>query len=150
MGRKKNAIRQHWVADYVEGEEAATSDYKELAKWITAITDATDEEVEAYADYAGDGTPKDEILSIKEAYDVEGTYDPTDEAQALIAKKKRLLGQGRKVWHKIITADETTQIEGVATLSAIVAGSGEASEHEAFSCTIAYDEIPKVSDYVVV
>lgn len=148
MARAKNAIRRHLIADYNGGTEPSIEDYKELAKWITEITDSTDEEVEDYADYAGDGTPKSEILSIKETYDVVGTYDPTDEAQKLVAGKKREIGEGRKIWHKIITADETQEISGVATVSAIVAGSGNASEYEEFGCTIAFDTIPKVAEHV--
>lgn len=148
MARAKNAIRRHLIADMtVDGAVPTESDYKELAKWITDIEDATDEEVEDYADYAGDGTPKSEVISIKEAYSVSGTYDPTDEAQALVASKKRLVGEGRKVWHKIITADEKQEIEGIATLSEIITGSGNASEYEEFGCTIAFDSIPTVEDY---
>ena len=149
MSRQKNAIRQHFIAD-VDPKDINTApaegEYFELAKWITDIEDATDENVEDYADYAGDGTPKSEVISIKEAYDVTGTYDPTDPAQRLVASKKRLLGEGRKVWHKIITADGTQTAEGIATLSAIITGSGNAAEFEAFSCNIAFDAIPEVTD----
>lgn len=148
MARKKNAIRRHLIADMtVDGAKPAEGDYLELAKWITDIEDASDEEVEDYADYAGDGTPKSEVISIKEAYSVSGTYDSTDEAQALVASKKRLVGEGRKVWHKIITADEKQEIEGIATLSEIVTGSGNASEYEAFGCTISYDSVPEVTEH---
>lgn len=79
----------------------------------------------------------------KEAYDFTGTYDPTDAAQALIAGKKRKLGDGRKVWHRIISADGKKQYTAVATVSAIVAGSGNAAEYEAFSCRIAFDTLAK-------
>lgn len=146
--RNKNAIRKHLVAEYdPETTEVPTEEeYFELAKWITDVEDATDENVEDYADYAGDGTPKSEVISVKEAYDVTGTYDPTDKAQALIASKKRKIGDGRKIWHKIVSANETEEAEGVATVSAIIAGSGNAADFEAFGCNIAYDTIPEVTE----
>lgn len=90
-----------------------------------------------------DGTEKDEVTMFKEAYNVTGTFDPLDAAQKLVASKRRLLGDGRKVWHRIISADGTTSVTAVATLSAIVAGSGNAAEFEAFGCRIAFDEIAK-------
>lgn len=147
MARHKNALRQHLIADFDGGKQVPSDgEFKELARWITSITESSDETVEDYGDYAGDGTPKEEVVSIKEKYDVEGTYDPTDEAQTLIVSKKRKLGDDRKVWHKIISADGQTSVVGLATLSNIVAGSGEATEYEAFSCSIAFDEIAKVVD----
>ena len=54
MARNKNAIRRHLIADMtVDGAKPAEGDYLELAKWITDIEDATDEEVEDYAVCAG-------------------------------------------------------------------------------------------------
>lgn len=144
MARNKNALRKHLVADFdpTSRDTVPTDEeFHELAHWITDIEDGSDETIEEYADYAGDGTPKDEVTTFKEAYDVTGTYDPEDPAQALIASKKRTLGDGRKVWHRIITADGSKQYTGVATLSAIVAGSGNAAEYEAFGCRIAYDSL---------
>lgn len=144
MARRKNALRQHLIADYKpDNEKPSTGEFLELARWITTITESSDETVEDYGDYAGDGTPKEEVAAFKEKYDVEGTYDPEDPAQALIASKKRKLGDDRKVWHKIISADGTKTVVGVATLTAIVAGSGDATEFEDFSCSIAFDEIAK-------
>ncbi|WP_225743371.1 phage tail tube protein [Marinilactibacillus sp. Marseille-P9653] len=146
MARNKNALRQHLIADVdLENmkEVPTDGDFLALEKWITDIEDGSDETVDAYADYAGDGTEKDEVTMFKEAYDVTGTYDPKDPAQALVASKKRLLGDGRKVWHRIISADGTASVTGLATLSGIVAGSGNAAEFEAFGCRIAFDEIAK-------
>lgn len=144
MGRSKNALRQHLIAEFdPENKDAVPTEeeFLELAYWITDIEDGSDETVDEYADYAGDGTPKDEVTSFKEAYDVTGTYDPNDPAQALVASKKRKLGNGRKVWHRIITADGSKQYTGVATVTGIVAGSGNAADFEAFACRIAYDSL---------
>lgn len=152
MGRNKNALRQHLIADYdptAPTTVPAADEFSELAKWITDIEDGSDENVEEYADYAGDGTPKDEVTSFKEAYDVTGTYDPEDAAQALVASKKRKLGDGRKVWHRIITADGKKQYTAVATLTGIIAGSGNAAEHEAFACRIAFDTLANEEAVVV-
>lgn len=144
MARNKNALRQHLIADFDPLTSTVVPEdleFKELAHWITDIEDGSDENVEEYADFAGDGTPKDEVTTFKEAYDVSGTYDPEDPAQALVASKKRKLGEGRKVWHRVITADGTKQYTGIATLTAIVAGSGNAAEYEAFGCRIAFDAL---------
>lgn len=145
MARDKNALRRHLVAEYEPGVDAPSEEeYLELAKWITDIEDSTDETTEDYADYAGDGTQSLDVTGFREAYDVTGTYDPEDEAQALIASKKRKLGVGRKIWHKIISANGAEEVEGVATVSAIVAGSGNAADFQAFGCNIAFDTIPEV------
>lgn len=146
MARKKNAIRKHSVAPYKKEEEAAAPEegFLPLAKWITTVEDATDENVEEYGDYAGDGNPKSEVTSVSEKWSFEGTYDPEDEAQKLIAGMKRETGDDRKLWHKIEMTDGSVAV-GLATALEIVAGSGEATEHETFSCTLSYDNLPKVT-----
>lgn len=144
MARKKNAIRKHSVAPYKKEEAAPEEGFLPLAKWITTVEDATDENVEEYGDYAGDGNPKSEVTSVSEKWSFEGTYDPEDEAQKLIAGMKRETGDDRKLWHKIEMTDGSVAV-GLATALEIVAGSGEATEHETFSCTLSYDNLPKVT-----
>ena len=78
----------------------------------------------------------------------EGFYDPEDPAQALIAGLKYKTGDGRKIWHKVVSADGKKEWVGRATVSAIVAGSGDASAYETFSCTIRFDRIPEEKDVV--
>lgn len=146
MARLKNAERKHLIQEWVKGEEPLEESYLELAELISGITDSSEEEHEDEAFYDGDGTPERTVTSIAEAYDVEGQYDPSNEAQELIASKKRLLGDSRKIWHKIVRSDGKKAWEGVATLSDIVAGSGPAAEFEAFSCNIRYDQMPKETD----
>ena len=146
MGRKKNALRGHFIQAYVPGTEAPVeADWAELAKLISAINDDTQEETEDTAFYDGDGTPETSVISVAGAYGVEGQYDPTDEAQELIAEMKYKTGDGRKVWHKIVSSDGTKQWVGRATVTAIVAGSGDASAYETFSCNIRFDSIPTES-----
>ncbi|WP_342512253.1 phage tail protein [Sporosarcina sp. FSL K6-1522] len=144
MGRKKNALRGHFVQAYVPGADTpVTDDWVELAKLISAINDDTQEETEDTAWYDGDGTPETSVTSVAGAYGVEGQYDPTDEAQQLIADMKYKTGDGRKIYHKIVSSDGTKQWVGRATVTAIVAGSGDASAYEAFSCNIRFDSIPE-------
>lgn len=145
MGRNKNALRGHFVQEYIPGTETPGDEWLELADWITDITDDTQEETEDTAFYSGDGTPETEVISVAGAYNVEGTYDPTDEAQELIANLKYKTGVGRKVWHRVVSANGEKEWVGRATVTAIVAGSGNAAEYEAFSCNIRFDQIPEES-----
>lgn len=142
MGRKKNALRGHYVQEYINGAEAVEADWLELADWITDITDDTQEATEETAYYSGDGTPEEEVISVAGAYNVEGTYDSTDPAQSFIAGLKYKTGDGRKVWHRVVASDETKEWVARATVTAIVAGSGNAGEFEAFSCNIRFDTLP--------
>lgn len=146
MARFKNALRGHFIGTYdPEAPTVEPTDWLEVAKWITDISDDTQEETEETAYYDGDGTPESEVTSVAGAYSFEGTHDPEDPAQALIAGLKYKTGDGRKVWHKVVSADEAEQTVGVATVTAIVAGSGPAGEYEAFSCNIRYDQTPEIS-----
>ena len=142
MARKKNALRGHFIGALDETDKTKVPTvWLELAKWITEITDDTDEGTEEVGYYSGDGTPTTEIITIAEKWTVTGTYDSTDAAQALVASKKRLTGEDRKVWHKIVQTDGKT-FSGIATLSEIKAGTGEATTYEEFSCVLNYDQIP--------
>jgi len=143
--RNKNAARQHFVAPYLGENVAPTTGFLPLAKYISEITDSSEDVIDEFADYAGDGTVQSDVTGIQEAWDVTGTFDATDAAQALIAGKKRSIGNDRKVWHKIIDSNGTEQVLGVATAKSIVAGSGAAEELEEFSCTLQYDQRPDVT-----
>ena len=57
-------------------------------------------------------------------------------------------GDERNVWFKVVDADGKTQYVGVATVSGIKIGGGEASEYEAFECTISWNAAPKQSAVV--
>lgn len=142
MSREKNALRKHEIAPY-GNEETVPTEFMELAKWITDIEDSSEDTTEDYADYAGDGSLTVDVTNVREAYDFTGTYDPEDEGQAYIAGLKRKRGLGRKVWHRVTSSDGTSEVVGVATVTNIIAGSGNAADYEAFGCTITYDQIPK-------
>ena len=147
FGRRKNAMRGHFVQAIADGADSPDeSGWLELARYISSITDSTTEETEEEAFYDGDGTPEETITSVAEAYDVSGQYDPEDEAQQLIADLKHKIGDGRKIWHRVVRSDGQKEWVGKATVSAIVAGSGDASAYEDFSCTIRFDHIPEATD----
>lgn len=149
MTRQKNALRGHFVAPYNNGTEpTGESTWLELAKWITDVSDDTDEKTEDQAFYDGDGTEETSVISVKGAYTFEGTYDPEDKAQALIAAMKYKTGDERKVWHKVVQSDKKKQFVGVATVTEIKAGSGAAADYEAFGCKISYNATPKESAIV--
>ena len=143
MARQKNALRGHFIAlvtdPKTEPEKAA---YKELAKWIEDVEDDTDEGTTSIAYYDGDGTEETTVTSVK------GTYDKEDEAMALIAGLKYKLGNERLVWHKVVDSDGKNQHVGIATVSAIKAGSGAAANYEEFSCKISYNSLPKTTAVV--
>jgi hypothetical protein len=149
MARNKNALRGHFVAAYDPlTPDTEPTEWLELAKYISTISDDTEEETDSTGYYDGDGTPETDIISVAGAYTAEGFYDPEDPAQALIAGLKYKTGEGRKIWHRVVSADGAKEWVGRATVSAIVAGSGDASAYETFSCTIRFDRIPEEKDVV--
>ena len=72
MTRQKNALRGHYVAPYNGGVEPSTEDaWLELAKWISDVSDDTDENTDDQAYYDGDGVVETTVVSVKCAYTVE-------------------------------------------------------------------------------
>lgn len=143
-GRMKNALRGHFIAPYITGvaKPPAESAFKQLAKWITTVSDSTEEQTNSEAFYDGDGTPETSVNSVASGYSFEGYYDSTDEAQQIIEEMRFKTGSDRKVWHKVVSADGKKEWTGIAVVTAIVAGAGEAEEYETFNCTITYSQIP--------
>lgn len=146
MGKNKNALRGHFVQEYTPGQEKPGTEWLELAEGIVTIGDDTQEETEDTAYYDGDGTPETEVISVAGAYTPEGHYYPDNPAQKLIADLKYKTGTGRKIWHKVVSSDGKQEWVGRATVSAIVAGAGDASAYEIFSCNIRFDRIPEETD----
>src|SRR5678816_3681909 len=112
MARNKNALREHYVASIPATGLPAEGDYKLLAQWISDISDDTDENVESTAFYDGDGTPTSDVTRVAMAWSFEGFYDASNAAQTIIHDMKLDLGEGRKVYHKIIESSGTKQYEG--------------------------------------
>lgn len=143
MARFKNALREHYIAPWTEGEtETPTEGWLKLAKYISNVSDDTDEETDDTGYYDGDGTKETTVTGVSGSYSYEGSHDPSDPAQAYIAGLKYKLGDARKVWQRVVSADGTKEWVGVATVSAIIAGAGDATEYEDFSCTVTYNQLP--------
>ncbi|WP_105178689.1 phage tail tube protein, partial [Streptococcus suis] len=144
MAKHKNALRGHFIAPFTSIDAKPSADaWLELARWISDITDDTDEKVDEQAYYDSDGTEETVVTGVKVAYSFEGLYDPEDKAQKHIADLKLKLGNDRLVWHKVVSADKKKEWVGPATVTEIIAGSGAASEYEKFGCKISYNSIPE-------
>lgn len=148
MPKQKNAKRKHYVApwDAANASTEPTADaWKWLADGVTTAEVENDEETDDTAYYNGDGTPETVVKSVKYGYSFEGDYIKEDAAQKIIADMRFLTGDQRKVWFKVIDPDGKTQYSGVATVSEIKIGGGEAAEYESFGCTISWNAAPKQS-----
>lgn len=148
MSRNKNALRGHFIQEYNPGTETPGEEWLELAKYISTIGVEPNETTEEEAFYDGDGTPEETVISVAKAYTPEGYYDPEDPAQALIAGLEYKTGDGRKVWHRVVRSDGKKEWVGRATVLNIIAGAGDASADETFSCTIRFDQIPEEKEVV--
>lgn len=142
MARLKNAFRGHFVQAYTPGAKEPGEEWLELAKYISDIADGTDEQTDTEAFYDGDGTEEETVIGVAGVYSPSGHYDPEDPAQALIAGLKYKTGEGRKIWHKVVSSDGTTEWVARATVTGIIAGAGEASAYEEFACNIRFDTLP--------
>lgn len=147
--RLKNAHRGHFIApfDPLKPDTKPLDDaYLELAKYIATVTDESDEETDDEGFYDGDGTPEETVVSISPGFSFEGYYDSEDPAQKMIADMKYKVGEDRRLWHKVVSSDGTTQWEQVANVSGIKAGDGDATEFEGFECTIKWIKLPIKTD----
>ncbi|MET3504941.1 phage tail tube protein [Halalkalibacter oceani] len=142
MARQKNALTSYFVAPIPEnGDEPA---YMELAKWISSVTDDSDESTEETGYYDGDGTPETDLISRAERYSFEGLYDDEDPAMKFIDGLKRKLGDNRKIMFKKVESNGEIA-EGRATVTDIVTSGGEATEYAPFNCVISFDTTPEVT-----
>ncbi|MGE7113944.1 phage tail tube protein [Lysinibacillus sp. NPDC047702] len=141
MARKKNALTEYFVGKYED--ENSTADLP-LAKYISSVTDDSEEETEEYAYYDGDGTKETEVIGIKKAYTFEGTFDVENPAQKLIADMELEDGEARKIIFKQVRTDGT-EFTGRATVSDIKVTGGEASEFAPFNCRISWDTKPTIT-----
>lgn len=145
MARQKNAKRQHFIAPLDQGTPdtvPADEVFLRLAKYIETIDDDTDEETDDTGYYDGDGTTEETVTSVSGSYSVSGTYDAEDKAQALIASIRYEIGDGRRVWHRVVESNGKKSFTQVANVSGIKAGSGDATSYEEFECTLKWIKKP--------
>jgi len=142
MARKKNALTKYHVGAIPELLGEVT--YLELARWISSVTDDSDEETEDQGWYDGDGTKETDVISVKKSYTFEGLYDADNPAMAFVAALEFETGEARKVNFKQVRTDGSTLI-GPATISGIKVTGGEATEYPAFECTISWDVKPTIT-----
>lgn len=143
--RLKNALRKHYVAPFDPEnpkKKPTEGEYLALAKYIATVSDESDEETDDQGFYDGDGTPEEIVKSISPGFSFEGYHDAEDPAQKLIGDMKYKIGEGRRLWLKVVSADGKRQWEGIANASGIKAGDGDATEFETFECTLKWIALP--------
>ncbi|NMH14654.1 hypothetical protein GV253_06360 [Streptococcus pneumoniae] len=149
MAKNKNAQRKHYIGPYsaehpetVPGKEA----YMWIAKGIKLSSPENNEEDDDAAYFDGDGTKENIIVSKARGRTFEGHRDYSDKAQNFVADKEDEVGDDLIVWYKEVSSDSKTQKEGLARLSEIEIGDGEASELEKIKFKIVWTRKPKKSN----
>lgn len=143
MARLKNALRVHEIGVFDPTKPTTEPTvWLKLAKYIETVNDESDEDTDDTGYYDGDGTPEETVLSVVGGFSFEGLYDAEDKAQALIASMKYKIGDDRRVWFRVTSADKKKKWTQVANVSEIKAGDGDATEYEAFECTIKWIKQP--------
>lgn len=144
MARLKNALRVHEIGIFNPATPTTTpTAWLKLAKYIETVNDESDEDTDDTGYYDGDGTPEETVLSVVGGFSFEGLYDAEDKAQALIASMKYKIGDERRIWFRVTSADKKKTWTEVANVSEIKAGDGDATEYETFECTIKWIRQPK-------
>ncbi|MGX7133087.1 phage tail tube protein [Enterococcus songbeiensis] len=145
MARTKNALTGYFIQPITEtNREAATeAEWLELAKFISNVDDASNEESEATGYYDGDGNPEDEVLSHQLGHSFTGFYDDSDPAMSAIEAMIGKNGDGRKIWYKVVKPTKDKERVGKATVKEPVAQVGDATAFGDFSCTITFDSTPE-------
>lgn len=142
MARKKNALTEYYVSE--SAEDATDATWLRLAKWISTVTDDSDEENEDQGFYDGDGTPETDVISVKKSYSFEGMYDDDDPAMKFIASLEFETGEGRKILFKQVRTNGT-ELVGPATVTEPKVTGGEATEYATFECVISWDKKPQIT-----
>ena len=144
MARLKNALRVHEIGIFNPATPTTEpKDWLKLAKYIGTVNDESDEDTDDTGYYDGDGTPEETVLSVVGGYSFEGLYDAEDKAQALIASMRYKVGDARRVWLRVTSSDRKKSWTEVANVSEIKIGDGDATDYEAFECTIKWIRLPK-------
>lgn len=146
MAKFKNAIRKHYIAPF-DSEHPDTPPTEEKYMWIAKgikesapENDAEDDDV-AYFD--GDGTKEKVITSKSRGRSFEGHRDYADKAQNFVVDKEDAVADDLIVWYKEVTPDGKYYKEGLARLSEIEVGDGEASELETIKFQVNWSRTPE-------
>lgn len=146
MAKFKNAIRKHFIApfDPEHPDTPPTEDeYMWIAKGIKESAPENDAEDDDVAYFDGDGTKEKVITSKSRGRSFEGHRDYADKAQNFVVGKEDAVADDLIVWYKEVTADGKTYKEGLARLSEIEVGDGEASELETIKFQVNWSRTPE-------
>lgn len=146
MAKFKNAIRKHYIAPYdpEHPDTPPTEDkYMWIAKGIKESAPENDAEDDDVAYFDGDGTKEKVITSKSRGRSFEGHRDYADKAQNFVVDKEDAVADDLVVWYKEVTPDGKTYKEGLARLSEIEVGDGEASELETIKFQVNWSRTPE-------
>lgn len=149
MAKFKNAIRKHYIAPYdpEHPDTPPTEDkYLWIAKGIKESAPENDAEDDDIAYFDGDGTKEKIITSKSRGRSFEGHRDYADKAQNFVVDKEDAVADDLIVWYKEVAADGKTYKEGLARLSEIEVGDGEASELETIKFQVNWSRTPEKHD----
>lgn len=149
MAKFKNAIRKHYIAAYdpEHPDTAPTEDkYMWIAKGIKESAPENDAEDDDVAYFDGDGTKEKVITSKSRGRSFEGHRDYADKAQNFVVDKEDAVADDLIVWYKEVTPDGKYYKEGLARLSEIEVGDGEASELETIKFQVNWSRTPVKHD----
>ena len=149
MAKFKNAIRKHYIApfDSEHPDTPPTEDkYLWIAKGIKESAPENDAEDDDVAYFDGDGTKEKIITSKSRGRSFEGHRDYDDKAQNFVVEKEDAVADDLVVWYKEVVPNGKYYKEGLARLSEIEVGDGEASELETIKFQVNWSRTPEKHD----
>lgn len=149
MAKFKNAIRKHYIApfDSEHPDTPPTEDkYLWIAKGIKESAPENDAEDDDVAYFEGDGTKEKIITSKSRGRSFEGHRDYDDKAQNFVVEKEDAVADDLVVWYKEVVPNGKYYKEGLARLSEIEVGDGEASELETIKFQVNWSRTPQKHD----
>lgn len=149
MAKFKNAIRKHYIApfDAERPDTPPTEDkYLWIAKGIKESAPENDAEDDDVAYFDGDGTKEKIITSKSRGRSFEGHRDYDDKAQNFVVEKEDAVADDLVVWYKEVVPNGKYYKEGLARLSEIEVGDGEASELETIKFQVNWSRTPEKHD----
>ena len=146
MTKFKNAIRKHYIAPFnsEHPDTPPTEDkYLWIAKGIKESAPENDAEDDDVAYFDGDGTKEKIITSKSRGRSFEGHRDYDDKAQNFVVEKEDAVADDLVVWYKEVVPNGKYYKEGLARLSEIEVGDGEASELETIKFQVNWSRTPE-------